>query len=195
MFAKTLILTPSLENPGGIQRYTRTMTTALQDILGPASVHIVGTVEPRVHARTKEVRIRTSARWKFALQVVWEAIRQRPNLIVCTHLSLGPVGWFASKLTGRPYWIVVHGIEAWCELPFEKRTALSHADRIIVTSTFSRDQVQRRHKIGSKVFSRLPCTLDETLLSAQQVRRRSIFGSYRSARSLNCGAAGCDRAI
>jgi glycosyltransferase involved in cell wall biosynthesis len=167
MFTKTLILTPSIENHGGIQRYTRTLTSALQDILGAASVHTIEIGVPRVHARTKKVRISSSVKWKFVRQATWEAVRWRPDLIICTHLSLGPAGWLASRLIGRPYWIVAHGVEAWCELPLEKRTAFAHADRIVVTSSFSRDQVLGRHKISSKPFSSLPCTLDETLLNTR----------------------------
>ena len=167
---KTLVLTPSIQNPGGIQRYTRTLTSALQDILGLTSVHTIAISEPRVHAGTKKPAISASARWSFAWQVVSEAVLWRPDLIICTHLSLGPAGWLASKITGRPYWVVAHGIEAWCDLPFQKRVALAHAKRLIVTSAFSRDQVIRRHKFGSKPVSSLPCTLDETLLSFEPAK-------------------------
>jgi len=48
--------------------------------------------------------------------------------------------------------------------------ALARAGRLVVTSAFSRDQVMRRHQIGSKPFSRLPCTLDDTLLSVEPAR-------------------------
>jgi phosphatidylinositol alpha-1,6-mannosyltransferase len=64
---------------------------------------------------------------------------------------------------------VLHGIEAWRELPYQKKLALKHADRIIVTSAFSREQVMRQHKIGSEPISSLPCTLDEKLLTATPV--------------------------
>jgi glycosyltransferase involved in cell wall biosynthesis len=60
---------------------------------------------------------------------------------------------------------VLHGIEAWRPLPYWKRIALKHADRVIVTSKFSRDQVMRQHKISSEPILSLPCTLDEKLLS------------------------------
>jgi glycosyltransferase involved in cell wall biosynthesis len=58
----------------------------------------------------------------------------------------------------------LHGIEAWRDLPYWKRIALKHADRVIVTSNFSQEQVVRLHEIRSKRISRLPCTLDESLL-------------------------------
>jgi glycosyltransferase involved in cell wall biosynthesis len=61
----------------------------------------------------------------------------------------------------------VHGIEAWGYMPFFKRVALLHADRVIVTSAFSREQVVKRHRIGSSRILSLPCTLDDTLLNVE----------------------------
>ena len=69
-----------------------------------------------------------------------------------------------ASLARRPYWIVVYGIEAWSALPGTKRAALRQADRVIVISTFSREQVARRHQINGERLASLPCTLDESLL-------------------------------
>lgn len=167
---RTLVLSPSIQNPGGIQRYTRTLTRALEEILGSSNVRAIAVAEPQVSARTKKLKLSTSARWRFARQAVREAVRWHPHLIICTHLSLGPAGWAARLLTKRPYWIVVHGIEAWCELPYWKKVALAHADRVIVTSVFSREQVMKRQQIRPEVIRSLPGSLDETLLSIQPAR-------------------------
>jgi phosphatidylinositol alpha-1,6-mannosyltransferase len=163
---RTLVLTPSLLNPGGIQRYTRTLQHALEDLLGAPSVHAVAAAEPEVGAGGK-LALPLSARLRFAWQAISEAVRWHPNLIICTHLSLGPFGWMVRALTGRPYWVVVHGIESWDRLPLAKRKALSRADRVIVTSAFSREQVVKRQRIDPQRISSLPCTLDETLLNVE----------------------------
>ncbi|MGA9390756.1 MAG: glycosyltransferase family 4 protein, partial [Candidatus Sulfotelmatobacter sp.] len=57
------------------------------------------------------------------------------------------------------------GIEAWRKLPYWRQVALKHADRLIVTSAFNREQVMRQHQIGSEPISSLPCTLDDKLLN------------------------------
>jgi phosphatidylinositol alpha-1,6-mannosyltransferase len=162
---RTLVLTPSLRNSGGIQRYTRTLTRALEEILGSPNVRTIAAGDPRVNLRTGRVRLSALARLGFAWRAFCGAVGWRPDLIICTHLSLGPAGWAAKLVARSPYWIVLHGIEAWRELPYWKDVALKHADRVIVTSTFSREQVMRQHKIGSEPISSLPCTLDDKLLS------------------------------
>jgi len=167
---RTLVLTPSLQNSGGIQRYTRTLTRALEEILGSPNVRTIAAGDPQVSPRTGRVKLSAAARLGFAWRAFCGAVRWRPDLIICTHLSLGPAGWAAKLITKSPYWIVLHGIEAWRELPYWKRIALKHADRVIVTSAFSREQVMRQHKIGSEPISSLPCTLDEKLLSVTPVK-------------------------
>jgi glycosyltransferase involved in cell wall biosynthesis len=126
--------------------------------------------EPQVSARTKKIELSASARLRFAWRAFCEIARWHPDLIICTHLSLSPTAWAATLFTKRPYWIVVHGIEAWRQLHYWKRMALKHADRVIVTSAFSREQVMRQQQIGSEPISSLPCTLDETLLSIRPVK-------------------------
>ena len=167
---RTLVLTPSLQSSGGIQRYTRTLTCALEEILGSPYVRMIAAGDPQVSRRTGRIKLSAPARLGFAWRAFCGAVRWRPDLIICTHLSLGPAGWAAKLVTKSPYWIVLHGIEAWHELPYWKRTALKHADRVIVTSAFSREQVMRQHKIGSEPISSLPCTLDEKLLSVAPAR-------------------------
>jgi phosphatidylinositol alpha-1,6-mannosyltransferase len=166
---RTLVLTPSLRDSGGIQRYTRTLTRALEEIVGSPNVRTLAAGDPRVSPRTGRIKVSATARVGFAWRAFCGAVRWQPDLIICTHLSLGPAAWAAKLITKSPYWIVLHGIEAWRELPYQKKLALKHADRIIVTSAFSREQVMRQHKIGSEPISSLPCTLDEKLLTATPV--------------------------
>jgi glycosyltransferase involved in cell wall biosynthesis len=115
----------------------------------------------RFHARSK---------LKFGGRVLWEAARWRPDLTICTHLALGPLGWAVACVGRCPYWIVLHGIEAWYVLKGWKRRALHRADRYIVTSAFSREQVMHRHRLNRTRISTLPCTLDETLVKLEPAK-------------------------
>jgi glycosyltransferase involved in cell wall biosynthesis len=171
---KVLVLAPPLARAGGIQRYTLTLVRALQDLFGEPSVRCLaistpphGNVGGQLSAWSKLI---------FGWRALWQAARWRPGLIICSHLALGPIAWLIAHLGLRPYWIVVHGIEAWIELPAWKRGALRRADRVIVTSAFSREQVVSRHQIAVRRISRLPCTLDDTLLSSNPAKVGACAG-------------------
>lgn len=164
---RVLVLAPPLSGNGGIQRYTNTLTQALRDLLGDESVRCLAISD--LPGGNGKGRFSALAKLKFAGRALREAVRWRPDLTICTHLALGSLGWSAAKLGHRPYWIVLHGIEAWVKLPRWKQRALDRASRVIVTSAFSREQVIKRHKIDEQRISRLPCTLDETLLNTRAV--------------------------
>ncbi len=159
---KVLVLSPPLGSVGGIQRYTATLLRALKDELGDESVVCIAVPD----ALREEPNGRLSARWKltFALRVMRQAARWKPDLIICTHLGLGPAAGLVAN-AGLRYWIVLHGIEAWARLPYGKQRALRRANRVLVTSAFNQVQVVRQQRIDPKRISRLPCALDDTLLN------------------------------
>jgi glycosyltransferase involved in cell wall biosynthesis len=146
------------------------LVRALKELLGEESVHCVAMPEGLNHGGTKSRRLPGRSKLRFCGRALWEAARWRPDVIICTHLALGPIGWFVSGLGGRPYWAVVHGIEAWGVLPGWKRIALREAERVIATSLFSRQQVVKRHQLDEERVASLPCALDETLLNVEPVR-------------------------
>jgi glycosyltransferase involved in cell wall biosynthesis len=162
---KVLLLTPSLQRPGGIQRYALTMARALKDLEGEQSVRCVELSEDSI--RQGMARPSAMAKWRFGWQAVRQAVGWRPDLVICLHLALGPVAWLVAILGRRPYWIVVHGIEAWVPPPFMKRRALHGADRVIVTSRFNLRQVLRGRRVEPERVDSLPCALDETLTTVQ----------------------------
>jgi phosphatidyl-myo-inositol dimannoside synthase len=162
---KVLLLTPSIERPGGIQRYTVTLTRALKDLLGDQSVRCVGLAE--ASTRHGKTGLAARSKWNFGWQAARAVARWRPDLIICTHLALGPVGWLIAILGCRPYWIVVHGIEAWVSLPSAKRFALHRANRVIVTSKLNYEQVTKGQRVKAERIASLPCTLDESLTTVE----------------------------
>ncbi len=163
---KALVVAPPLAGAGGIQRYTACLVRALQDLLGVQNVRCVAIPDDPVDGRARG-RFSAGLKLRFVWHATWESTRWKPDLIVCTHLALGPIGWLLASLGRRAYWVVVHGIEAWAELPAWKREPLQRADQVIVTSAFSRQQVVTRHQVDENRISNLPCMLDETLLSAE----------------------------
>ncbi|HXW89874.1 MAG TPA: glycosyltransferase family 4 protein [Terriglobales bacterium] len=159
---KALVLTPSLVRAGGIERYTVSLIVALKDLLGEQNVRSM-TIPERVNSNRRG-RLSPGLKLCFGWQAIEEAVRSKPDLIICTHLGLGPVGWLLATFRQRPYWIVAYGIEAWGLLPSGKRIALQQADRVVVISSLTRQQLVSRHGIHRERISTLPCCLDESLL-------------------------------
>jgi glycosyltransferase involved in cell wall biosynthesis len=159
---KVLVLAPPLEKAGGIQRYTLILVRALKDLLGNQNVRCLSI--PEVPDGRGQRRFSASSKLSFVTRALWEAFRWTPDLVICSHVAMGTIGWLLGRLAHRPYWVFVYGIEAWIELPGWKRGALRRADQVIAISDFSREQVVQRHHIDENRILNLPCTLDESLL-------------------------------
>jgi len=174
---KVLILSPSLSSRGGIQRYTATLQRALEDEFGKAAVACI--FLPGPNGAEHASRLTTRSKFGFGCHAITQTARWRPDLIICTHLALGPIGWLSATYGRCPYWVVVHGIEAWATLSHHKLIALRHADRVLATSVFNQQQVTERQRIDAQKMARLPCTLDDTLL-AMQPSSDGLFGRSSS---------------
>jgi glycosyltransferase involved in cell wall biosynthesis len=165
---KVLVLSPPLAAAGGIQRYTKCLVRALGDLLDEQSVRCVAM--PEIGSARR--RFSAALKLHFGWQAFRESVRWQPDLIICTHLALAPIGRWLAHIQGRPCWVVVHGIEAWASLPYWKRTALRHVDQVVTTSTFSRDTVAKRHQIDPERIASLPCMLDSSLFSVEPARNK-----------------------
>jgi len=165
---RVLLLAPPLAKAGGIQRYTFTLARALKDVLGESAVRIVMLEEDSSRSNTQLSGV---SKWRFGCRVLWETVQWRSDLVICMHLALGPVGYFVAGIGRQPYWVVVHGIEAWVPLPFAKRFALRRANRLIATTTFNRETVMKKHQIKADHFVNLPCTVNESLTAVEPANK------------------------
>ena len=162
---------PNLFNfKGGIQVYSAYFLQALQNLYPQAahdiflmhdthtSPHVSDLLNTQFHfAGSYPASIRSLA---FAAQLMGQAIRQRPDLIITTHLNFAPVAYWLKQLLGIPYWAVAHGVEAWnIERPAVKN-ALHHADRILAVSHYTRDRLLNEQKLDPDQVVLLPNTVD-----------------------------------
>jgi glycosyltransferase involved in cell wall biosynthesis len=132
--------------------------------LGHPNVRCVSIPEPE---NGSGARFSAGFKLRFGWQAIRESTRWKPDLIICSHVGLGPIGWLLANVGKHPYWIVVYGIEGWAELPGWKKEPLRRADRVIAISDFSWQQVVNRHAVDESRISKLPCALDEALLSSE----------------------------
>jgi len=78
---------------------------------------------------------------RFALGCLRHAWRERPGLIVSTHLNFGPLAMLARRSFGAPYILVAHGIDAWGITNASRKRALLKADLTLAVSNYTRDRL------------------------------------------------------
>lgn len=143
----------ALEPRGGIATYSRHLARAIVSAIGAERMRMyaqhdrsVGTsreLDGAYHygAGSVPIRLRAAA---FATCLTVGAIKHRPSLIIATHLQYGRLAkWLGSRLD-IPYWLIVHGVEAWeatnpALQDNRVRSSIQHASRILPVSHFTRD--------------------------------------------------------
>lgn len=165
------VWTPGLfEFKGGIQVYSKFLLKALQSIYPHVSYKVFSLhdcqmpadLQPPTNQRfyfTGMVpkRLRTAT---FAAQAVGSALWQRPDLVITTHLNFTPAADRLKQLTGVPYWAIAHGFEAWQIRRSILRTAVSHADRILAVSNYTRERLLQTQLLSPDRISLLYNTFD-----------------------------------
>ncbi|WGV24071.1 glycosyltransferase [Halotia branconii] len=96
----------------------------------------------------------------FTLSLLTSSLKKRPTLIVCGHINFAPVAYWVYRLTGTPYWIVVHGTDAWGIKDQIKQKALKTASKVISVSNYTRDRLLKEQKLDPNQISLLPVTFD-----------------------------------
>lgn len=101
----------------------------------------------------------------FAAQIVGLGLWQQPNLVISTHLNFTVAAYWLKRLAGIPYWIVVHGLEAWNVKRRGLQRALHHADRILAVSGYTRDRLLKEQNLDPAKIFLLPNTFDASCWS------------------------------
>lgn len=131
---RVLLLAPQLWSAdGGVQRYGRSLLEAMQQVRPSAQVQVLALLDQ-------------PGRWQrlsFLLAALL-AVRQRPQLVLCTHLHLAPLGWLVARLSSGQLWVSLHGIEAWRPLRGLRRWALLHSNHLLPVSRYTAEQVQQQ---------------------------------------------------
>ncbi|HKX16680.1 MAG TPA: glycosyltransferase family 4 protein [bacterium] len=99
-------------------------------------------------------------------QFVGQAVRHAPgyDLIVCSHVALGPVAHILRRLYKKPYLIIGHGIEVWNDLGPRRQGALRRAAQVVTVSRFTARQVVSVHGVPEAKVSVVYPAVDPALL-------------------------------
>ena len=103
--------------------------------------------------------LRTS---RFAAECLRRAWRERPRLIVSTHLNFGPVAQIVRQFIGVPYVLVAHGIDASLFGSSSRQKALRKADLVLAVSRSTRDRLIQGGGLDSRRVRILPNTFSHT---------------------------------
>jgi phosphatidyl-myo-inositol dimannoside synthase len=155
-FRKVLVFAPPMGAIGGIQNYTAALVRGLRDVLGDAGVKMIAVpAEPKIRANG-DLALGAPAKLRFLSRAIAGALLWWPDLVICTHIGVAPVARLVRKVTGVPYWLVLHGIEAWGSLPPAKERALRDAQRYIALTRFSLAATASRHELSGNTPLILP---------------------------------------
>lgn len=170
-FSSIHIWVPNIfEFKGGIQVYSAFLLDALNHLKLVASYdvflkHDTQTIgdfpedsNTRFHfAGSYPPSLRTAV---FASQILTAGILQRPELVISTHLNFAPAAYRLKQLTGIPYWIVAHGVDAWNIQSPSIQRALHHADLVLPVSGYTRDRLIEEQHLDKNKLPILPNTFD-----------------------------------
>ena len=147
---------------GGVQEYTRALVRALPGARYRAPHDRRGDLrEAEIGGRSRGFgdlprALRAPA---FAASLVAECLAGRVAALWATHINVAPVCLVAHRLTGVPYAVALHGIEAW-QRREKFAPALRSARLLFPVSEFTRDTVAINWGLPADKFCVLHDTFD-----------------------------------
>ena len=153
---------------GGIQTFSRCLVEALTEILGRDNVRVMAKNDPsRIEVAKSPAPVRGWGEWGastrslfFFLGIIWWALRDRPQLIITTHLNFGIAAYVLKLMTRTPYWCIAHGVEAWNLHRRLARIGLLNADLVLAVSNYTRQRLLSEQPLRGERIVILPNTID-----------------------------------
>lgn len=96
----------------------------------------------------------------FSAQLLWLALQDRPELIICTHLNFTPLAYYLKYFLGIPYWTVAHGVDAWDIKNPSLQRSLIYADLILSVSEYTRHRLLQEQNLQPEKVKLLPNTFN-----------------------------------
>lgn len=155
---------------GGIQTFSRCLIEALVEILGHENVRVMAkndSQEQGAGSGGLGVALRGWGRWPAILRtpvfffgIILRAIRDRPDLVISTHLNFGIAGYVLKVFGGPKYWCVAHGVEAWNLHRYLPRLGLLKSDLVLAVSNYTRQRLLKEQQLRPDQVVVLPNTID-----------------------------------
>ena len=155
---------------GGIQTFTRFFVQAVGECLPAAKITVFSkhdNSQPVFAPHQPPLEFRCSGWWParlrtaaFSARLLTAALRERPDLIMSTHVNFAPVAQWLKRLRPVKFAAVAHGVDVWGEQRRNGMGALRRADRVLAVSHFTRQRLLEHRGFEPEQIGLLPNTVD-----------------------------------
>lgn len=162
---RLLVLAPTFgHESGGIQTFTRDITTCLAALCGPEKLVALSyegsSPAEGIFAEWADAGGSRFRGLTFFFQALRLCRKWRPEGIVSTFPGFSPVAVVCARIWGIPFVTAAHGVEVWSRLPLWKRIGLQQADRILAVSRFTAERMQTVNGVSADRVRIFPNTVD-----------------------------------
>lgn len=126
---------------GGIAQYNRDLLEALADDDRVQSIHVLS-LNPCSPAKSAKFKVQHADGNKlaFAAMCLAHSVLHAPGIILCAHINFMGLARIMKRVSGRPVWLQIHGIDAWSRPSRSREQACRQADLVTVVSRYTRQR-------------------------------------------------------
>lgn len=122
---KILFLTTGVSSVGGISKYNRVLLKVLRELENDVLM----------------IDRNGLSKINFIFQSFFQVLKQKPDLIICSHLNFSPLCFLFQTVFGKNYIVIVYGTEVWDIKQKWKRIGLTNAKAIISISHYTKNRI------------------------------------------------------
>ncbi len=158
------LMTDAFGGRGGIAQYNRDFLAALSGIENVEKAVVL----PRLIADSvfqlpaKVIQLQPSLNpLAYSVRALLTALRYGPfDIIFCGHIRMCALAWLLAKLVKKPFWLQIHGIEAWENPTDVQEMFVRKAALILSVSRFSRKKIISWAAVDPQTVKVLPNAVD-----------------------------------
>jgi phosphatidyl-myo-inositol dimannoside synthase len=129
---------------GGIAQYNRDLIDALSDSSRVSVIHSLARnpfdTPFELPAKVTE-QVLSGRGLRYLAAATRQALKLRPDIILCGHINLLPIAAFLKRITGRPLILEAYGIDAWHRREGLRAWGINQVDLVLAISRFTREKL------------------------------------------------------
>ncbi|TWR25168.1 glycosyltransferase family 4 protein [Mucilaginibacter pallidiroseus] len=138
---------------GGIQKMTRIMAHSLYSICKEqgwdfklSSLYDIDDDHQEQYIPRKNYKGYQHSFVRFIADTIF---KEKPDIMILTHVHLSVIGLLNILINPKcKIWLVAHGVEVWRPFNLQKRLLLKRCDKIICVSSYTKQEMCRRHNVS-----------------------------------------------